>query len=464
MTSPQAPYMIAHEDLTAPLIVLLVSSSSSEILSTKELSAHFALYVVEVNSDSQWEIPQHIQSQVKGVIAYGTEAAAVACAQPTVVALVKPPSDGWIQNIRATNLLVLSHYEQYPALKIMQMEDMLKNHNDLVWEITRYQSTDIPWDNLMHFFQQAWDPPVKQIPSHDVFRIQTVSYPTTDPLLEGYLAVPSSSHNRRHPAVILLPNWDGVNLYEQQRIQLLADEGFVAMAADIYGKDLHHNLTLQQMIQQSTYYRETHVDEYLQKIQHALDYVASLPFVDPTRLGLAGYCFGGTGVIQYVLKRTQPGLQVAAAFHGGLQPKYLPSQDRVSPIHPYVLVLSGGSDDAHGNQSVLESALQAADEWEISRYANVYHGFTEWENPAYNLIADTRSWDAFLRQLRARLQPRAIEANQRTFSSISAWVSGVCLIVLIALVWMRRRKQHQQYAKLCQIPVPASRKPSQKQK
>ncbi|GAX19528.1 carboxymethylenebutenolidase [Fistulifera solaris] len=409
-------------------------------------------------------IPQHIQSQVKGVIACGTEAAAVACAQSTVVALMKSPSDDWIQNIRATRLLVLSHFEQYPALKIMQMEDMLKNQNDLVWEITRYQSTEIPWESLIHFFQQAWDPLKKQVPSHDVSNIQTISYPSTNPLLEGYLAVPASSHSRRYPAVVLLPNWDGVNLYEQQRIQLLANEGLVAMAADIYGKDLHHNLTLQQMIQQSTYYRETHVDDYLQRIQYALDYVASLPFVDPTRLGLAGYCFGGTGVIQYVLTKTQPGLQVATAFHGGLQPKYLPSQDRVSPIHPYVLVLSGGSDDAHGNQSVLESAFQAADEWEISRYAGVYHGFTEWENPAYNLNADTRSWDAFLRQLRARLQPNVTETSRRTFSSISAWLFAVCLVVTLVLVRMRRRKQHQQYAKLCQIPVPPSRKPSQKQK
>jgi dienelactone hydrolase len=434
-----------------------------EILSKKELSAHFALYVVVVDSDSQWEIPKHIQSQVKGVIAYGREAAPVASAQATVVALVNPPFDGWIQNIRATRILILSHHEQYPALKSMQMEDSLKNRIDLVWEITRYQSTDIPWDNLIHFFQQAWDPPVKQIPSHDVSNLQTVLYPLTNPLLEGYLAVPSSSRRRRHPAVILLPNWDGVNLYEQQRIQLLANEGFVALAADIYGKDLHHNLTLQAMIQYSTYYREKHIDEYLQRIQNALDYVASLPFVDPTRLGLAGYCFGGTGVIQYILTRTQPGLQVAAAFHGGLQPKYLPSQDRVFHINPYVLVLSGGSDDAHGNQSILESALQAADEWEISRYASVYHGFTEWENPAYNLNADTRSWNAFLRQLRAKLQPSATLTSQRTFSSTNAWLSGLSLIVLIVLVWMRRRKQ-QQYAKLCQIPVPASRKPSQKQK
>lgn len=425
-----------------------------------------------INSDSDEDIPKHIQSQLKGVIALEPEANS--WKQSTVVVLMNPPLEHLITNshdIRATHLLILSQQQQQQqglATNIMALEETLKNNKerkDLVWEITRYKGTAIPWDSVIHFFQQSWHPGIKQVPSHDVSQVQVVSYPKENPFLQGYLAVPSSS-TARHPAVILLPNWDGVNLYEQQRIQLLANEGFVAMAADIYG--LHHNLTLQEMIQQSTYYRETHVDEYLKRIQYAVDYVSSLPFVDPMRLGLAGYCFGGTGVIQYILMRQPAGLQVAAAFHGGLQPKYLPSTDLVSHINAHVLVLSGGSDDAHGNQSVIESVLQAADEWEISRYAGVYHGFTEWESPAYNFNADIRSWRAFLQQLRIKLQPNAEEPTRGTpfYYSRNVWISSIGFFLLVVLIWTRRRKQQQQqrYVKLCTIPVSTSRKPNQKQK
>jgi len=60
--------------------------------------------------------------------------------------------------------------------------------------------------------------------------------------------------------------------------------------------------------------------------------------------------------------------------------------------------LSGGDDDAHGNQTVLEAALNTIDvDWEISRYSGVVHGFTVWDSEdAYSLRADTRSWDSML--------------------------------------------------------------------
>lgn len=60
--------------------------------------------------------------------------------------------------------------------------------------------------------------------------------------------------------------------------------------------------------------------------------------------------------------------------------------------------MSGGADDdAHGNQTELEIALnQGNATWEITRYAGVEHGFTEWGGGGYSLTADSRSWDAML--------------------------------------------------------------------
>ena len=84
-------------------------------------------------------------------------------------------------------------------------------------------------------------------------------------------------------------------------------------------------------------------------------------------------------------------VKVVASFHGGLNnlPEDIPEQ-----IVPYVLILSGGDDDAHGNQTILETALDSGDaKWEISRWSQVRHGFTSWTSSAYNARADIRSWD-----------------------------------------------------------------------
>jgi hypothetical protein len=39
------------------------------------------------------------------------------------------------------------------------------------------------------------------------------------------------------PVVVVLPDWNGMHEYEKQRAQMLADLGYVAFAADIYGAD-----------------------------------------------------------------------------------------------------------------------------------------------------------------------------------------------------------------------------------
>jgi Dienelactone hydrolase family len=60
--------------------------------------------------------------------------------------------------------------------------------------------------------------------------------------------------------------------------------------------------------------------------------------------------------------------------------------------------LSGGDDDAHGNQTEFEAALNAGNAiWEITRYSGVVHGFTKWDAAdAYSLKADVRSWESMM--------------------------------------------------------------------
>lgn len=87
-------------------------------------------------------------------------------------------------------------------------------------------------------------------------------------------------------------------------------------------------------------------------------------------------------------------VKAVVPFHGGLT-SLAPVQ--TDSVYPYVLIQSGGIDDAHGDNTELEMALNGANAtWEISRYSGVDHGFTSWTNSAYDSLADWRSWDAML--------------------------------------------------------------------
>jgi dienelactone hydrolase len=109
--------------------------------------------------------------------------------------------------------------------------------------------------------------------------------------LQSFLAMPSAEWKRPLPAVVIFPDWDGVNAYEQERATALADMGYVALAADIYGKDLHEVAEIPDRIEQVTLYR-TNPDLYFSRMQAAIDQIKALEDVDPDEIAIIGYCFG----------------------------------------------------------------------------------------------------------------------------------------------------------------------------
>ena len=64
---------------------------------------------------------------------------------------------------------------------------------------------------------------------------QIVDYQQADTPLEGYLAYDDSVSGKR-PAVIVIHEWKGLDDYAKMRAQKLAGLGYIAFAADIYGK------------------------------------------------------------------------------------------------------------------------------------------------------------------------------------------------------------------------------------
>jgi len=312
-------------------------------------------------------------------------------------------------------LLVLSGGEDDTATKIRDLEVNLDTTNT-AWEITRYsdvyhgftafesQSYDAwadarSWGSMSNFLKEAFGIEQFDGGEPDKFTTVSVNYEDVDGTkLRGYLALPKkdiafNNAGVATPIVVIFPDWDGVNAYEKLRATMLADAGYIAFAADIYGEDLQEDLTFQQCMTQSTLYREDQ-PLYAKRMQAAIDTVRSnVENVYDNPIAIIGYCFGGSGVVQYAFSGATDAA-VAVAFHGGLQTLPVPEPK----IHARVLVLSGGMDDAHGNQTELEMALNGRGDagWEITRYAGVKHGFTAWGTPNYNLLADARSWEAMM--------------------------------------------------------------------
>lgn len=185
-------------------------------------------------------------------------------------------------------------------------------------------------------------------------------------------------------------DWNGVNDYEKLRAEMVADElGYIGFAADIYGKDLHTVENITQRSELASLYR-SNVTLFANRIQAAIDTVRTFDEVDDENVAAIGYCFGGTGVIMYALAGIND-IKAVVSFHGGLGA--LPEPGPVA--EPKMLVLSGGADDTSTEIIDLEMTLDAANAtWEITRYSDIEHAFTVFDDDRYNEWADMRSWES----------------------------------------------------------------------
>ena len=313
----------------------------------------------------------------------------------------------------ATHTVSLSlQPQQDSTADIKAMETAFDNGGNL-WEIARYSDvehgfTDFlspgryneyvderSWSSCMTFIQEVFEE-IQLAPSiPGELSGTTVNY--TDPVdgsaLVGYVSVPADAMEGTTPAVVIIHNADGIDDYEKTRATMLNEMGYVGFAADIYGpmKDEVDMSNRTQLFGMLNFYRDD-IDLFVQRINAAVMETANHPMVDPDKIAIIGYCFGGTGVINYAMTG-ESDARAIVSYHGGLS-KRAPLGDK---IHVKMMIASGGEDDAASDIEDLENAMKegAAPAWEYTRYQGVVHAFTEWSREdRYNLHADVRSWDA----------------------------------------------------------------------
>ncbi|WP_223693771.1 dienelactone hydrolase family protein [Leifsonia poae] len=232
-----------------------------------------------------------------------------------------------------------------------------------------------------------------QVPirDHTVIEAETLSYEHEGLALEGYLARDVQADDRK-PAVLLLHDWLGVGDTVRMRAQMLARLGYVALAADLYGADVRPTRETAPA-EANKYYN----DLPLLRARVAAGFTSLLqhPAVDPARLAVVGYCFGGTAALEFA--RTGAPARGVVSFHGGLI-THDPSD--AAAIAASLLVLTGADDPVVPDEDVVafENELRAAPhvDWQVTSYSGAAHAFTIPGTDRYRPVADARSWRALV--------------------------------------------------------------------
>src|SRR5689334_8031849 len=63
---------------------------------------------------------------------------------------------------------------------------------------------------------------------------EAVTYAANDVTFHGFVAYDKNKQGKR-PAILVVPEWWGLNDYPRNRAKQLAEMGYIAMAVDMYG-------------------------------------------------------------------------------------------------------------------------------------------------------------------------------------------------------------------------------------
>ena len=139
-----------------------------------------------------------------------------------------------------------------------------------------------------------------------------MTFPVGEGTAPGYLTLPTGGEG---PGVLVLHAWWGLNDFFKDFCERLAQEGFVALAPDLYHGKVAATIEEAEHLAEGREKEQARAD-----MDAAVTYLLQHPAVKGRGLGCVGFSMGGSSA--YDLSRTRPADIVAVvAFYGGGDPE-----------------------------------------------------------------------------------------------------------------------------------------------
>ncbi|WP_180899750.1 dienelactone hydrolase family protein [Martelella soudanensis] len=213
----------------------------------------------------------------------------------------------------------------------------------------------------------------------------------------GWLCAPEPASRKRHPGVLVVHGAHGLDDHVVSSSRRIAALGYAVFAVDLWGERKQPKGPDEFGPLLGRYAGDR--DYWFSRIDAACAALAGQPETDATRIGAAGYCFGGASVLEYV--RMGGRIAAGVSLHGGLD---MVADDWSRAVAGTGILIATGADDPLAkseDRMRIENAMSAAGiVWETDLYGGVRHAFSEPDTPAtppfaaYDAHADRRSFQA----------------------------------------------------------------------
>jgi carboxymethylenebutenolidase len=214
-------------------------------------------------------------------------------------------------------------------------------------------------------------------------RTESVEYPTNGETGQGFLAAPQGEGP--FPGIIVVQEWWGLDDHIKDVVQRLANEGFVALAPDLY-----HGKVTKEPGEAQKLMMSLNMGQATKELTKATDYLASRPEVEGRGIGAIGFCMGGGLALNLACE--SPHIRAAAPFYG-TNPNPV---DKVQNLRGPVFAVYAEHDNFAGEsiRRQLEEALNQYDvRHEIQVYPSTQHAFfNNTRAEVYNHEAADDAW------------------------------------------------------------------------
>ena len=209
-------------------------------------------------------------------------------------------------------------------------------------------------------------------------KTEMLSFETKNGPTNAYAAMPDAAGDK---AVIVIHEWWGLNDHIKDIANRYADEGFIAIAPDLYrGK------VATDSAEASALMHDLEIEDGLDTIKNAID-AASLAY-DISHFGITGYCMGGTFALRAACELE--GLSAAAPFYGDI-----PGDDVLQRLKTPTVFISGTRDGWITPEKVAQLE-DAAERFELPVHSVKYdadHAFFNDTRPeVYDATAAKDAW------------------------------------------------------------------------
>jgi carboxymethylenebutenolidase len=221
-----------------------------------------------------------------------------------------------------------------------------------------------------------------------------VEFKTGGRTIKGFIAEPSEEGKR--PGLIIVHEWWGLNDHIKEIARRFAAEGYVALAPDLYdgkvAKDPGEAGHLMQALNQQ---------DALNKLNAAVEYLSGRSDVDPNRIGVTGFCMGGTFALKLPCHNRK--VKAAAPFYGDI-----PAETELQALEAPVLFIGAERDQwitKDKMERLREMMSRLGKPGEVKIYPGMDHAFFNDTRPeVYDKNAATDAWNSVLKFFAEKLQ------------------------------------------------------------